>query len=390
MLRVLTIGHSYVVAQNQAVPAAIARDPRIELTLAAPSYHHGDLQPLKLERISHPDYRIAPIRAWFTRKNHSTCYSPLALRRLVRGGDFDVVHAWEEPYTLPGYQVGRIAGRTGAKFLFRTAQSIAKSYPWPFSTFERATLARADGWVAGGGLVYDAMIQKGFPEARGRVITLGVDMDHFCPIDGVEREAVRKSLMLEQPVVGFVGRLVAAKGLDVLMQALERVPQPWSLLVLGSGPYEQRILSWAERHGWSQRVRVLLARHDEVPRYLNAMDVLAAPSQTTPTWKEQFGRMVIEAFACRVPVIGSDSGEIPYVVADAGMIVSESDVDGWAQAITSLLGDAEQRSRLADKGQERCRERYDVHAVAKQYTEFYFDLTNATSRRSVLTAEQHR
>ncbi len=379
MLRVLTIGHSYVVTQNQAVPAAIATDPRIDLTLAAPTYHYGDLQPLKLERISHPDYRIAPLRAWFTRTNHSTWYSPLALRRLVREGDFDVVHAWEEPYTLPGYQIGRIAGRTGAKFFFRTAQSIVKSYPWPFSTFERATLARADGWVAGGGLVYNAMIRKGFPAARGRVITLGVDMDHFHPIDEVEREAVRDSLRLEQPVIGFVGRLVAAKGLDVLMQALERVPNPWSLLVLGSGPYEQRILSWAERNGWSERVRVLLARHDEVPRYLNAMEVLAAPSQTTPTWKEQFGRMVIEAFACRVPVIGSDSGEIPYVVDDAGMIVPESDVDGWAQAITSLIGDTERRSKLADRGHDRCRERYDVHAVARQYVEFYVDLTSATS-----------
>jgi glycosyltransferase involved in cell wall biosynthesis len=254
-----------------------------------------------------------------------------------------------------------------------------KSYPWPFSTFERATLARADGWVAGGGLVYNAMIRKGFPAARGRVITLGVDMDHFHPIDEVEREAVRDSLRLEQPVIGFVGRLVAAKGLDVLMQALERVPNPWSLLVLGSGPYEQRILSWAERNGWSERVRVLLARHDEVPRYLNAMEVLAAPSQTTPTWKEQFGRMVIEAFACRVPVIGSDSGEIPYVVDDAGMIVPESDVDGWAQAITSLIGDTERRSKLADRGHDRCRERYDVHAVARQYVEFYVDLTSATS-----------
>ncbi len=378
MLRVLTIGHSYVVAQNQAVPAAIARDPCIDLTLAAPTYHYGDLQPLELERISHPDYRIAPIRAWFTRKNHFTWYSPLALRRLMREGGFDVVHAWEEPYTLPGYQIGRAAGQTNAKFLFRTAQSIVKSYAWPFSTLERATLARADGWVAGGNLVYDAMIERGFPAARGRIITLGVDMAHFSPADDVEREAVRQSLMLEPPVIGFVGRLVAGKGLDVLMQALEHVPQPWSFLVLGSGPYERRILSWAERKGWSERVRVLLARHDEVPRYLNAMAVLAAPSQTTPTWKEQFGRMVIEAFACRVPVIGSDSGEIPYVVDDAGVIVPESDVQGWAEAITSLIRDAQRRSELAKRGYDRCRERFDVHAVAQQYAEFYRDLTSAT------------
>ena len=70
------------------------------------------------------------------------------------------------------------------------------------------------------------------------------------------------------------------------------------------------------------------------------MDLLVAPSQTTPWWKEQFGRMLIEAMACGVPVIGSDSGEIPYVIGDAGMVVSDVDVAGWARAIATLVGES--------------------------------------------------
>lgn len=373
-LRVLTIGHSYVVALNQRVPAAVAQDPRVSLTLAAPAFHYGDLRRIRLEQTADPRYEIVPLRARLTRWNHVFWYDHRALTALVRERPFDVVHAWEEPYTYAGYQIARAVGPTPARFLFRTAQSIVKRYPPPFGWFERRTLARADGWVAGGQLVYDAMTVKGFPPDRGRVIALGVDTDVFRPATDAERAAVRRELALEPPVVGFMGRLVPAKGVDVLAAALERTRAPWSLLVLGAGPEEETLRRWAEARGFTDRVRVLLARHDDVPRYLGAMDLLLAPSQTTRSWKEQFGRMVIEAFACGVPVVGSDSGEIPHVIGDAGVVLAEADVSAWARTVEDLLGDPARRAALAARGRARARERYDVRQVAAQYVEFYFAL----------------
>ena len=239
-------------------------------------------------------------------------------------------------------------------------------------------MARADGWIAGGELVYEAMVRKGFPRATGRVITLGVDMDRFQPLPAGDRDHVRRSLGLSGPVIGFTGRLVKAKGLDLLMAALPGVREAWSLLVLGSGPYQGLIEHWAARRGLKDRVRILLATHDEVPRYLGAMDLLVAPSQTTPSWKEQFGRMVIEAFACGVPVVGSDSGEIPRVIGDAGMVVGESDVSGWTKAIDQLLRASETRTRLAERGLERCRANYSVERIAERYIEFYRSLVNGS------------
>ena len=124
------------------------------------------------------------------------------------------------------------------------------------------------------------------------------------------------------PVVGFLGRLVPEKGVELLTTVLDRVTTPWRALIVGSGPLEEMVSAWGRRH--PDRVRVITTvQHDEVPAYLNAMDVLCAPSQTTPRWREQFGRMLIEAFASGVAVIASTSGEIPYVVADAGVLVPE-------------------------------------------------------------------
>ena len=81
--------------------------------------------------------------------------------------------------------------------------------------------------------------------------------------------------------------------------------------------------------------------------------MLVAPSQTTPEWKEQFGRMIVEAFATGVPVVGSDSGEIPYVIDDVGLIVPEADVDAWAKAINGLLHSPARRRELGEQGYER-------------------------------------
>jgi glycosyltransferase involved in cell wall biosynthesis len=110
--------------------------------------------------------------------------------------------------------------------------------------------------------------------------------------------------------------------------------------------------------------------HADVPRYLGSMDLLAAPSQTRKNWKEQFGRMILEAFACGVPVIGSDSGEIPYVIGDAGRVVGETDVAGWARSIDMLLASAEDRRDLRERGLARA-PRYSVTSIAEQYREYF-------------------
>jgi glycosyltransferase involved in cell wall biosynthesis len=81
--------------------------------------------------------------------------------------------------------------------------------------------------------------------------------------------------------------------------------------------------------------------------------------------------MLIEAFACGVPVIGSDSGEIPYVVGDAGVLVSENDEHGWARAIGELLESSTWRSSLAARGLERARTLFSWPVVASQHLRFF-------------------
>lgn len=372
-LKILTIGHPYCVAMNRALAREAARDPDFEITVAAPSYFHGDLRPISME----PEPAGSPLRlvglpTRLSRFIHIFRYDGSALKALIRNGGFDIIHAWEEPYVFAGYQIARASKDSPAKFCFRTDQNYVKRYPPPFDYFERTVLARTQGWIAGANLVYQAMLAKGFPKDAGRIVNYSVDLADFQPMPPAARASVLRELGLQPPIIGFMGRLTRAKGLDILMQAMEQVggDRPWNLLLLGSGEYENKVRQWAAQQGWSERVQVRLVKHAEVPRFLGCMDLLVAPSQTMKNWKEQFGRMIIEAFASGVPVIGSDSGEIPFVIGDAGEIVAEGDPGAWAQAIGQLLDREARRNELKERGLARA-SLYSVTTIAQQWADCY-------------------
>ena len=119
--------------------------------------------------------------------------------------------------------------------------------------------------------------------------------------------------------------------------------------------------------------------HDAVPRYINLMNVLLLPSETTykfktltaAGWKEQFGHVLIEAMACGVAVIGSDSGEIPHVIKDAGLIFSEGDIFALKDSLQKLMQNPELTQKLAQKGRDRALKMYTNQALAEQQLAFY-------------------
>ena len=147
------------------------------------------------------------------------------------------------------------------------------------------------------------------------------------------------------------------------------------------------LCEWAARAGDGIRV-VTGVPHDRVPDYLNAMDVLAAPSLTTPRWREQFGRMLVEAMACGVPVIGSDSGEIPHVVGDAGVVAPEGEVGGWTKALDEIIIHPGRRAELARRGLERARGEFALPVVARRHLQFFADVLDRNLTQSRGAAEK--
>lgn len=371
--RVLSIAHSYAASANRRLPHAMAEvgGGRWEIVAAAPDLFHGsrDLRTQRLDTRDEPALaRIEPVGARWTSRVHLFRYDG-RLRDLLRQR-WDLVHAWEEPYIVAGGQIARWCP-PGARLAFRTAQSLPKRYPPPFGWIERRAMRRADGWICSGALVEGNLAaRRGYADKPHARIPLGVDLDRFVrdAAAGAELRA-RLGWAAGDAVVGYLGRFVPEKGLDLLMAALRGCRAPWRLMLVGGGPMEPALRAFAAAH--PGRVAVLTGvEHGEVPRHLSAMDLLCAPSRTSPRWKEQFGRMIVEAFACGVPVLGSDSGEIPFVIGDSGEVVGEADLAGWTAAIERLLGDPRRRADLAARGRARAPE-YDWRRVARRHLEFF-------------------
>jgi glycosyltransferase involved in cell wall biosynthesis len=111
--------------------------------------------------------------------------------------------------------------------------------------------------------------------------------------------------------------------------------------------------------------------HDAVGEALAASDVVVVPSRTVPRWKEQFGRVIIEALAGGVPVIGSDSGEIPVLIekTGGGLTFPEGDAVALAGRMEALWRDPALRQDLAEKGRSSVLTNYSLEAVAAQLRE---------------------
>lgn len=343
-----------------------------EVTAAAPVRLRGDLRSIELEPLAGEACRLVPIDMRFASHPHLRLYGA-ELRSLLHER-WDVVHCWEEPYVLAAAQVAHHL-RPTASFVPATFQNIVKSYPLPVRMIERRVMQRANAWIAFGETVREAQSRRQAYRAKGsRVLNPGVDTQTFRP-DPIAGRRTRETLgwRPEDPVVGFTGRLVEEKGIETIIEAFIRSARGWNLLVVGGGPLAVRIDSLQCQY----HARVKLVRdvhHDDVPEYLRAMDLLCAPSRTRAHWQEQFGRMLIEAMACGVPVLASASGEIPHVVADAGVLIPEDDLVQWTETIDRLLANAERRREMAACGLARARAEFSWPVIARRHLDFFTEV----------------
>ncbi len=210
----------------------------------------------------------------------------------------------------------------------------------------------------------------GYGRRPHRLIGYGVDVEAFRP-DKSRRQRALQRLRWDDsiPVIAFLGRLVPEKGLALLTDALDQLHSSWRALFIGSGPLRENLEEWAKKY--PGRVSFVSPAHDEVPEYLNAADILCTPSQTIPNWSEQFGRMIIEGFASRLAVVGSDSGEIPHVVGDAGIVVGEKDLSGWVRTLDRLIEDETLRADLSQRGRVRAVDHFAWPVIARRHIDFF-------------------
>jgi glycosyltransferase involved in cell wall biosynthesis len=362
-MRVLMVSKACVVGTYQRKLEEIARFPDVELMVVVPPEWRGGGFTQSLERAHTTGYRLVVEPVWFNGRFHLHFYPTLGRR--MRDFDPHVVHIDEEPYNLATFHALRQARRVGARTLWFTWQNLERRYPLPFRWLEAYNLRHADYAIAGSQGAADVWRRKGY---RGPLVVIpqfGVDPAVFSP-DPTRRGGGRGFR------VGYVGRLVPEKGVDLLVEAMAPLEGSWELVIAGQGPEEARLRTMTRTLGIADHVFFA----GQVPSlrmsaFYRELDALVLPSRSQPNWVEQFGRVLPEAMACGVPVVGSDCGEIPAVVGDAGLTFPEDDIAALRAHLARLMREPALRADLARRGRSRVLAHFTQAQVAARTVEVY-------------------
>ena len=377
------IWHAAVVAEYRKPLRQLAKSPDLELTLLIPKrWPERAGQMVRAEPDcagdEAPGYRVIEAHTLFTGFYFIYLF-PSLLYHLLRYRP-KIIYCYEESHTLISTLV-LLVRRTflpDSKVLLYAAQNIKKRYPLPFRLFERYCFKRADAILACGTRVAQTLRSKGY-QGDLHVVPLPTDVHTFRP-DPAKREEGRQAQGLgsEDLVIGYAGKFVEEKGLRTLLGAFAEVARQHKnahLVLAGGGPLRDELAATSRQLGLADRVHIPGVIHNsELPQFMNALDVFVLPSETRSNWREQFGRALVEAMACGTPIVGSDSGEIPTVLGDAGLIFHEGDKAELADCLRCLLTNPAVRTRLAGAGRKRALRLFSVEQVARRYLAIYEEL----------------
>ncbi|MGH2864896.1 MAG: glycosyltransferase family 4 protein [Solirubrobacteraceae bacterium] len=349
--RLLVVSHPAVVNVNQVIYRELSRRGW-QVTVVVPSrWRHGySPEAVSPEALEGMERALRPTRVLFAGQPQRHVYLSRC-RPLCERVQPHVAFVEAEPYALPAAQWGRALARLAIPFGVQCYENIDRDLPAPVRRLRSRVLHDA------------AFVAARSASAARLVRTWGAagEVD-LAPPAVPGWEVVREGS--ERPfTVGYAGRLIESKGLIDLLEAVRRLAAPVELSFIGDG--ELRPLLEGQAIPGS-RARVLSGvKHAEMPGAYAQLDVLALPSRTTRTWKEQFGRAIVEALWCGVPVVGSDSGEIPWLIelTGGGLVFAEGDRNALAAQLATLRAAPELRRELAATGRAAVERLFSVPAA---------------------------
>ena len=363
MLRILHVARNFGPATERRADL-MARAPGVFLARLRPDGSGHDHREDELHGRSAQTADLVRIPVWNGPVDpHRMVYRSLtfALPRL----EPDVIFAEEEPDSLSALQL--VAARRlfapRARLVLQTWQNVDRRKRPPVLWVLKRTLGAADAIVASTGEAASLLRHLGYGGPTPVILPAGFDpslvVEAHCPTDRAVHEIL------------FAGRLAPEKGVETLVDAVSTLDLPVRLTLAGDGPERGALERRVAERGLAGRTRFLGALAPAaVARQMAESDVLVLPSRTTPVWKEQFGRVLAEAMACGLPVVGSDSGAIPEVIDDAGLVFPEGDAAALRERLRELLSSPDLARTLAERGRSRAFRLYTPEVLAGQTLAF--------------------
>ena len=376
-MRILRIAHSSLTPALRHRERALARCyPDVDLeVITTDCWREAEVM---VDAVPDDLFPVRTAQTYLSKHIQLFAYDPRPIIKALQSHQPHLIDLGHEWYSVACAEVLTLCGwfAPHTPIVMQANQNILHNYPPPFNWLEQRAFRRVAAAYACSESVGEVLRAKGFNKPVP-IIPFGVNTEEFRPKPAGSKKSGGPL------TIGYVGRLLPGKGLNVLAAALEKLKsEPWRLLVVGDGP---------EREGFEQRLNAagLSDRADFtgaidfhlVSEYFHQLDALVLPTETTKRIREQFGRVLVEAMACGVPVIGSTCGAIPEVIGNAGLVFAEGDADALAVALQRMLSDESLRERLVVAGYARV-EQYSWERVAEKT----YELFRQVLKRRALTA----
>lgn len=378
MKNILIISHTYIVPINRIKwQRLVACFNDVSLTMVVPRRWptHIFTHEARIAAIEqHERLKIVVLEVVNAGNEIAYGYYPDDLARVIIACNPDVIQVEQGDRAFSYFQVIVLTKLLGlkAKLCFftwvnwRSADSLKHRCSWRL--LGRLNRWFSDGVITGNHDAQRILHDDGFLKKSVVIPQLGIDR-----LFGGLQADVTKGKM-----IGFAGRFVCEKGIMLLLDAFTQLADlypDWQVLLVGDGPMKASVMAYVQKHNLEHRVIIRPpVVHHQIAHLLRVCEIFVLPSYDTPSWREQFGHVLIEAMACGVPIVASDAGEIPYVVGDAGLLFAQNRVDALIEALSRMMQSPKLRKEYAERGYQRMLDNYTHEIIAAKTYQFWQDL----------------
>lgn len=379
-MKVLFIGYDFLLENNRRLLNEITDFPKnIQIKVLVPHLWKERTRNnslIEFEGSRPENYEITTGHIMFAGRDSVHFYYSGLLKTILSFKP-DVIYVWQEPWSLVLFQVTIIKSflMPQCKIVFRTSETAERKRALPFRIIERYNFMHSSCAVAITHNAKQVLADKGY-EKHITVTPHAIDIEFFRPKDS---KHMRKRLGLYKTVIGYIGAFTKQKGIETLIDSFAWI-QNAQLLLVGDGPHKEEIEEKIHSIGLQERVvMVPKIAHYEVPDYMSCIDIFVLPSISIHNDNERFGRVLIEAMACGVPVIGSSSGEIPNVIGQEGLIFEEGNEKDLSEKLSKLLNDPAYRKFLGEKGKFKAMSSFSWVVILKKTIDILDSITSDKS-----------
>ena len=312
--------------------------------------------------------KVAPIQVRGSDDPATLRWRGSGLTRLVTEFRPDIIQVEGEPWWPITARALRLAEKLKIPAVLVASTSVPASLGFAERLRRGRSLRAARGFIGINRLARDLLLRDRTAIPNAVIPLHGVSV----PVQGRPRSP-RPGFD-----IGFIGRLVPERGADLLIRACARLRGDWSLTLVGTGPEQQELEALAEKVGIGSRVRWLggMPRH-WLESVWPTLDCVVLPARTTQRWVEPVGQALLDAMAQGLPVVGTESGVLPEIIGDAGIVVGEDDPDVLGLALERLQTMPDEQARLGAAGRRRVMAEYVDDAIARKMLAFWREVTGA-------------